>query len=189
MNMSRPIRDFRESTPRDGVAAAALRLFIPLSRWSLFVVGLAALLSPLSSHAESRTGTSSAQASLNFRIVVPAIICVTAVAQPEQLVIEDRHIEQGYIDLDAGTSVKLTVNTREGYQLSASYDSRLLSSAEVRISSQNLTASSGFGSMRVASGLLTDKLVPISYRLHLAPGARAGQYRWPVALAFSLALT
>ena len=58
---------------------------------------------------------------------------------------------------------------------------------EVQISGQNLNASSGAGSMRVNSDIAIDKVVPISYRLHLAPGARAGHYRWPVALAFSLA--
>ena len=153
----------------------------------VFVVGVAALAMPTIGFAESRTGGGSPRAGLDFRIVIPAVIRVKAVTQPERIVIEDRHIDQGYIDLDAGTSVKLTVNTRDGYLLSASYDPQLLSGVEVRVSSQKLTASSGFGSMRVASGLMTDKLVPISYRFHLVPGTRAGDYRWPVALAFSLA--
>ncbi len=156
--------------------------------WSFIVIGLLILAMPMMSLAESRTGASSARASLDFRIVIPAIIRVKAVTQPERIVIEERHIAQGYIDLEAGTSVKLTTNSRAGYLLTASYDAQLLSRVEVRVTNQSLIASSGFGSMRVASGLITDKLVPIGYRLHLAPGVQAGDYHWPVALAFSLAM-
>ena len=181
--MSAVAENISESAPFDGAVAAN-----PFAVWwiLLFVVGFAMLAVPTVSRAESRLGATGTQASLNIRIVIPAIIRVTPVTQPDYIAIGDQHIAQGYIDLDAGTSVKLTVNTRDGYLLSARYDSQLLSRVEIRVSSQNLTASTGFGSMRVA-GLIIEKLVPISYRLHLAPGVRAGEYRWPVALAFSLA--
>ena len=172
---------------RDAAVAAEPRPLLAVLWWSLLWIGLAMLALPATSYADSRTGSTSAQTSLNFRIVIPAIIRVKPVTQPDHIVIEERHIADGYIDLDAGTSVNLTVNSRSGYLLSARYDSQLLSRVEVRVDRQSLTASSGYGSMRVASGLLTDKLVPIGYRLHLAPGVRAGDYRWPVALAFSLA--
>jgi hypothetical protein len=155
----------------------------------MFVAALAMLALPMTGHADSRTGTTVSQASINFRIVIPAIIRVNTVTQPDHIVIADRHIAAGYIDLEAGTSVTLTTNHRSGYLLSASYDAPWLSRVDVRIANQNLTASSGSGSMRVTSGLMVDKLVPISYRLHLAPGMHAGAYRWPVALAFSLAAT
>ena len=133
---------------------------------------------PSTSAADSLTGATAAQSRLDFRIVIPAVIRVTPVVQPDHIVVENNHIEQGYIDLDGGTAVKLTSNSRSGFQLSASFDSQLLSRVEVRVSNQSLHASSGFGSMRVLSGLIVDKLVPISYRLHFLPGARAGQYRW-----------
>ncbi len=184
--MSRVAKNFRKSNLCDALVAAKSRRFATMWWW-LFFVTLATLIVPISSFAESRADTTGARASIDFRIVIPAMIRVTMVTQPDNILIEDRHIAQGYIDLDAGTSVKLTSNTRDGYLLAASYDSRMLSSVEVRVSSQNLMASMGFGSMRVASGLTIDKLIPISYRLHLLPEVRAGQYRWPVALAFSLA--
>lgn len=184
--MSRFVRNFRDSPQRDGVYAAERKQ--SASVWWWFVAGFAALAVPTSSLADSRTGTTGAGAGIDFRIVIPAIIRVTAVTQPDRVVIEHRHITQGYIDLDAGTSVKITSNTRNGYLLTARYDAQLLSMVEVQISGQNLTASSGAGSMRVGSGFAIDKLVPISYRLHLAPGVQAGAYRWPVALAFSLAV-
>jgi hypothetical protein len=141
------------------------------------IAGLAMLAMPVGSFAESRVGGTSAQASINFRIIIPAIIRVSTVAQADHIVLDERHIAQGFIDLDSGTSLKLTSNNRDGYQLSASYDAQLLSAVEVRISSQNLTASSGFGSMRVVAGLTVDKLVPVGYRFHLLPGVRAGSYR------------
>lgn len=154
-------------------------------QWLL--AGLTALAVPTASHAGSEIGASNSSASLNFRIVIPAIVRVIAVSQPDRILLEHRHIAQGYIDLDAGTLVKITNNTRSGYLLAAQYDAQFLTKVEVQIDGQNLTTSSGAGSMRVNSGFAIDKLVPISYRLHLAPGVLAGDYRWPVALAFSIA--
>lgn len=184
--MSRVAKNFRKSNRCDALDAAKSSRFATMW-WLLFFVTLATLIVPMRSFAEGRADTAGARANIDFRIVIPAMIRVTMVTQPDNILIEDRHIAQGYLDLDAGSSVRLTSNTRDGYLLQASYDSRILSSVEVRVSSQNLTASMGFGSMRVASGLIIDKLILISYRLHLAPSVRAGQYRWPLALAFSLA--
>ena len=173
----------------DRIVGRATHSLTVLRRAAVLLAGLAAVAVAPVSLAESRTDGSTASASLNFRIVVPAIIRVAAVKQPEVIVINATDIAQGYIDLDTGTSVKLTVNTRAGYQLAASYDANLLSGAEVRVSNQKLIATSGYGSMRMTSGLVNDKVVPIGYRLHLARGVQAGEYRWPVALAFSLATT
>jgi len=180
-------RYFRESTQRKPTVAARPKPRMSVCSRLGLVTGLTALAMPLTSAAESRTGNGGASASINFRIVIPAIIRVKAITQPDHIAIEQRHITQGYIDLEGGSTVQLTTNNRAGYLLSANYDSTLLSSVEIRISNQSLTASSGFGSMRVVAGLIIDKLVPISYRLNLAPGVQAGAYRWPVALAFSLA--
>ena len=154
--------------------------------WVVLVLAIATLTMVRNSFADSGTGTNGASARVDFRIVIPAIIRVTTIQQPDNVVIEDRHIASGYIDIDAGTYVKLTNNTHNGYQLTARYDAQLFSSVEVRLSNQKLTASSGSGSMHVPSALAIEALVPISYRLHLAHGTRSGQYRWPVTLAFSL---
>jgi hypothetical protein len=120
-----------------------------------------------------------------MRIVIPTIIRVAPVVQPALVVIDDLHVAQGYIDIDAGSTVRMTSNSRNGYQLAARYDTQLLTRVEVRIASQYLSVSSGGGSMRVVSGLTIDKLVPVGYRMYLTPAARAGAYRWPVALSFS----
>lgn len=120
-----------------------------------------------------------------MRIIIPTIIRVDLLVQPRRVLVDEQHIAQGYIDLDAGSTVRVTSNNRNGYQLAARYDSQLLTSVEVRVASQKLSVSSGAGSFRVLSGVTVDKLVPISYRLYLAPGVRAGEHRWPVALTFS----
>ncbi len=185
INMSRSVGVLQQSPQPADVAGA------PQSRagfgWQWLLAGLLALTAATSCHAESQTGTSAAQTSLDIRVVIPAYIRVSRVTQPDQFVIENRHITQGYIDLDAATLVKITNNTRNGYLLAAQYDAEMLSKIEVKVAGKNLTASSGVGCMRVDSGVVLDKLVPISYRLHLARGVRAGGYPWPVALAFSLA--
>lgn len=164
------------------------KLFATARGWMLLAVALAVFALPGVGHAQRGVVASSGASALDFRITVPILIKVKPVAQPDEIAIEARHIAQGFIDIDAATAVKLTSNNRDGYLLTASYDTRLFSSVEVRISNQHFTASSGTGSMRVACGLATDKLVPIGYRFHLAPGVRPGHYRWPVALAFSLAI-
>ncbi|MEO8385102.1 MAG: hypothetical protein ABI583_07670 [Betaproteobacteria bacterium] len=183
--MSRLVEAFQQSQQPANVVGANGKHAGFAWRWLL--AGLLTLVVPTIGHAESKTGTNSNSASVNFRIVIPAIIRVSAVSQPEHILIENRHIAQGYVDLDASTLVKITINTRSGYLLGAQYDAHFLTKVEVQMSGQNLIASTGAGSMRVDSGIIIDKLVPISYRLHLAPGVRAGDYRWPVALAFSLA--
>ena len=72
--------------------------------WSCCAAGLLALAAPQMSHADNGVGATSASARIDFRIVIPAIIRVTAITQPDRVVIESRHITQGYIDLDAGTT-------------------------------------------------------------------------------------
>ena len=149
------------------------------------MLGLAAFLMSGVVFAESSAGSNPAAARLEFAIVVPAMIRVKALAQPDGITIGQAQIDQGYVDLDAASSLLLTSNSRQGFVLSASYDSGLLAGVEIRIANQILRAAGGLASMRVDAPMLVDKLVGISYRLYLKPGVRAGDYRWPVALAFT----
>ena len=152
----------------------------------LFLLLIATLLAPGASVAESQPQPANATAILDFRIVIPAVVKIASTVQPDRVIIEEHHIAQGYIDMAAATSVKLITNTRAGYQLTASYDTSLLTKLDVHVDGQQLRAEDGSGSMLVKSGLAINKLVPFSYRLHLVPGVATGTYRWPVALAFSL---
>lgn len=154
---------------------------------ALFVslVVLAVLLWPLHANAESQAGPSAVRASVDFRIVVPAIVRVIDFVQPNQLRITADDIARGFVDPVASSSVTLTTNSRVGFQLTANYDQQLLSGIEVRAANHLLIATSGSGSMHMASGYAIDRNIPIGYRLHLAPGVRPGSYRWPVALQLS----
>lgn len=180
--MSPPVRRVSIATPRDEVPLDSLARS---SRAALFLLCLATLFASGNSRAASQTGAASGTAGLDFRIVIPAVVRATIIVQPDAILIEDRHISKGYIDLKGETSIRLTSNSRAGYVLAAAYDTQLLARIDVQVSSQNLVASSGFGTMRVTSGLATNKVVPISYRLYLLPGVQKGSYRWPVALSFS----
>lgn len=98
------------------VAAAPMAM-----RGWLLVMSIALLAMPKHSFADSRVGISSAKASIDIRIVVPVVIRVISMAQPDQVVIDESHIALGYIDLDAGTSVMLTSNNRSGYPVAINW--------------------------------------------------------------------
>ncbi len=149
------------------------------------LLGIAVFLMSGAVFAESARGAPDAKAQLDFKIVIPSMVRVKALVQPDRITIEQAQVERGYIDLDAASSLLLTSNSRQGYVLSASFDSGLLASVEVKVANQVLRAADGLASMRVDAPMLVDKLVGVSYRLYLKPGVRAGDYRWPVALAFS----
>jgi hypothetical protein len=150
------------------------------------LAALAILVLPVYAHAESQAAANTARSSIDFRIVVPAIVRVKAIAQPDQLLVTEADLARGYVDIAAGSSVILTTNSRMGYLLTATFDQRLLSTIEVRAANRYLQASSGTGSWHMASDYAVDRIVPIQYRLHLAAGVRAGTYPWPVSLQFSL---
>lgn len=141
-----------------------------------------------SAHAESGSahGGSKASAHLNFRIIVPAIVRVKALSQASSITIEQTHIDRGYIDLDAASSLMLTSNSRNGYVISANFDSHILESIVVKLANQTLHANEGkrTQTMRVDSRVLIDELVKVGYRLYFKTDLKAGQYHWPVALAF-----
>ena len=184
--MRLPATKLRTHISNHTPVGAATAHDVNMHAWFILLGVIAALLWPVYSSAESQTGTSSARASLDFRIVIPAIVRVKAIAQPDTLQITGSDIARGYIDLEAGSSVTLTTNSPLGYLLTARYDRQLLAAIEVRMSNENMNTNSGIGSMRMASAFAVDKVVPISYRLYLAEGIAPGVYQWPVRLDFSL---
>jgi hypothetical protein len=157
---------------------------------SCLMAGLALVASLASSysHAEANTalGGSKASAHLNFRIVIPAIVRVKALTQASGVTITQNDVDRGHLDLDAASTLMLTSNSRNGYIVSANFDSGILESIEVKLPNKTLHAgaSSGTKTMHVNAPILVDEVVGVSYRLYLKPGLKAGHYHWPVALAF-----
>ena len=157
--------------------------------WLIIGLGIVLNLTPLPARAESTVaatvGIGVAKAQLDFKIVIPAIIKVKVLQQPTGLLIEQTHVDRGFIDLDATSAVLLTSNNRRGYTISANFDSELLAGGELKIGDQVLQLTGDLASMHVNSPILLDKSISISYRFYLKAGVHSGNYRWPVALVFS----
>lgn len=111
-----------------------------------------------------------ARSAIDFRVIVPSFVRVSAAEHPQTLEVTLRDAERGYVDLEGASFVRVTSNARAGFTVAASFARELLSRVELRVPRQN--------------GLLVDVPVRISYRLYLNSGTAAGTYRWPVALSF-----
>ncbi len=154
-----------------------------------FIAGLAlsASLITNTAHAETNAARSSSSAAvhLNFRIVIPAIVRVKALSQMASITIEQTHIDRGYIDLDAASSLQLTSNSRRGYMLSANFNAELLEKIEVKLPHKTFHANARSTNVHVESPIVIDEIVGVSYRLYLKPHVQTGEYQWPVALTFT----
>ena len=161
---------------------------VKLSSCLMAGLALVASLTSISSHAEANTalGGSKASAPLNFRIVIPAIVRVKGLMQASGVTITQNDVDRGHLDLVAASTLMLTSNSRNGYIVSANFDSEILDSIEVKLPNKTLHAgaSRDTKTMHVNSSILVDKVVGVSYRLYLKSGLKAGHYHWPVALAF-----
>ena len=113
------------------------------------------------------------------------MVRVRSIVHPLEITIQPKDVAQGYVDLDNVSLVTLISNNREGFELTARYDASLLSHIEVRVGSQHIVATSGFGSMHIQSPILRDTLIAVGYRLYINSGIAPGRYEWPVALTFS----
>jgi len=138
--------------------------------------------------AETHQGSKAASASIDFRIIVPVVLRARTLEQQSHLKIESQHISQGFVDLEHASTIELTSNSRNGYQLSARYDAAVLAKMDVHIDAQHMTATAGAGSMRVHARPRLNAVVRIGYRLYLQPSVTVGEYRWPVALTFAPAM-
>jgi hypothetical protein len=162
--------------------------FTTLAAYFIIMLALAGSLATNTACAETANtrGRISATAHLNFRIVIPPIVRVKALSQVASITIEQAHIDRGYIDLDAASSLMLTSNSRNGYVISANFDSEILEGMVVKLANQIMHANIGkrTTTMHVDSPVVIDQVVEVGYRLYLKTDLKAGQYHWPVALAF-----
>jgi hypothetical protein len=126
-----------------------------------------------------------ARASVDFRVVVPAIFRVKTLGQHDRVEITRQHIAQGYADVEDASLLLVTSNSATGYTIAIAFESGVLSRIEVRVQDERGEARGGTGSIHVHARRLVDAPLRIGYRLYLNPEVRAGTYRWPVALAFA----
>jgi len=135
--------------------------------------------------ASSSLGTSGAQASIDFKIVIPVVLRVKAAAEPREVSITDADVARGYVDVERGASLVVTSNSRAGFYVSIAFDSRLLARVVARLHGQAVEADAPGSSLHVDAARLVETPVNVGYRMYLAPGARPGTYRWPIGLAFA----
>lgn len=162
---------------------------VSLQRRALAAALLTAGLLPCAASAYEGTATGNgaltARAFLDFKIVIPAIVRIGSMRQPDGITIEARHVAQGYIDLDQATSLTLTSNSKLGCELSVAFNRSLISRVVVKSGSQEHEVQSANGSFPIAQGRTNNQPVHIGYRLYLQDTATVGNYPWPVALKFT----
>lgn len=148
------------------------------------LLGLALAAFAAGTHAESGTGTHYARASINVRVVIPVVVRVKALLQPQSLPIREADVARGYVDLDDATSMRLTSNSLSGFSLSVAFDPKLVSRVIVRMQGLAVEAGAPGSWIHVEAPKMMDAPLRVGYRLYLAPGAHEGTFAWPVSLAF-----
>jgi hypothetical protein len=136
----------------------------------------------LAARGESTVGTTSADARIDFRIVIPRAVRAQAVAQQAFLAVAREDLERGYVDLPAASTLRITSNSPAGFGVLVSFDRHIVSRVVVRIRGQALDATVPGSAMQVQAPRMSREPVRVGYRLFLAPGLQPGRFAWPVAL-------
>lgn len=148
--------------------------------WSL--LGLAYLV--ILTVSTPATAQKKTQTQLQVSATILTMIKVRVVSQPGQINIEQKHIAQGYIDIEDASVLLITSNSPDGFMMSVSHDSALVSAVSARLSQGGSTAD-GESMISVRTQQVRDEPMRVSYRLHLNSGAHVGSQPWPVALSFT----
>lgn len=161
---------------------AATRHLPALLLAAALVAGLALPSAP--AQAESRLGTGSASARLDFRIVIPPVLRLKTLHQPTQVVVTERDVQAGFVDLPDGMAVEVVSNLRAGHSMMFQVASAVVKAVEV--TGLGAPVSAGAEAAMVSfpriKGAPTRTVHNLGFRLRLAPGAAPGTYQWPVAL-------
>lgn len=134
--------------------------------------------------AESRTGTSRASASIDFRIVIPQVLRLKTMRQPVQLVVTARDVAAGFVEIERGMELELLSNLRGGHALQFSLASPVVRAADVSGLNQPVHIAGSLAEVwfpRAARGATRTTLI-LGFRLLLAANAQPGVYDWPVSM-------
>lgn len=150
------------------------------------VVLLATAFAVPTAGAESRLSSeASAAARLDFRIAIPTILKVHALAQPASLELTEQDIGRGFVDVAEGSRVRLTSNGRRGFSLAVAFDPSWVARVVVRTPLREFAVEASGGAAEVPTASYGEQELPVTYRIYLKPGARSGVHRWPVGLSFA----
>jgi hypothetical protein len=113
---------------------------------------------------------------------VPAQAIGQIVQQPSEITITDTDVAQGYVDVPAGSQLRVTSNNPAGYVID--FFTRLPIFRSVRVSNASGSADLGpEGGTIIERGQYGRNLpLSLTYRFMLAASAQAGTYAWPLAV-------
>ena len=113
---------------------------------------------------------------------VPAQVVGEVVQQPAEITITDADIARGYVDVAAGSELRVTSNNPAGYVID--FFTRLPIFRSVRVSNASGSADLGpDGGTIIERGQMGRNLpLALTYRFNLAASVQAGTYAWPLAL-------
>ena len=106
---------------------------------------------------------------------------ISELRHPAELQIEPRHLVQGYVDLDAATTLRLSTNS-DAVALQLEFSPDVITAARLRVGDAEQTISTSGGEAVIASRRAANVPLSISYRLYLGRSARAGSQPWPLKL-------
>ncbi len=114
--------------------------------------------------------------------VVPAQAIGQVVQQSSEITITDADIARGYVDVPAGSQLRVTSNNPAGYVID--FFTRLPIFRSVRVSNANGSADLGpEGGTIIERGQMGRNLpLNLAYRFMLTATAEPGTYAWPLAL-------
>ena len=167
--------------PMNSPIARLRRLALPL------LAGLAACAVLPAAAGSALGGERPAGAGLDFRIVVPAVLRVAALSDPEALAVTEDDIARGYVDVAEAPALRLTANRRAGFTLAVAFDTRIAERVTVRLLGGEVLAERSGAQGDIRTGRVIDGTVRVGYRIFLRPGTPPGMHGWPVRLGFSLA--
>jgi hypothetical protein len=110
---------------------------------------------------------------------------LTALSQPQSLVITSADLAQGYVELPDAVQMAIKSNTRNGYMLVFDVDATFVEATWVR-GLQNkiqLSATGGVVPLPASGHGMSVSTHDLGLRFLLAPSARAGVYLWPMRVS------
>jgi hypothetical protein len=113
---------------------------------------------------------------------VPAQAVGQVVEQMSEITITENDIARGYVDVLAGSQLRVTSNNPAGYVID--FFTRLPIFSSVRVTNANGSADLGpEGGTIIERGQMGRNLpLSLTYRFNLAASAQPGTYAWPLAL-------
>lgn len=149
--------------------------------WSLPGIVLLAMLAV---NMPAAAGEKKAHAQLQVSATVLTMLKIKVASQQGQINIEQKHVSQGYIDVEDASVLLITSNNPNGFMMSVTHDPDLVSRVSATLS-QGGSRSSGENMIPVRTQQVRDEPMRVSYRLYLNPQAHIGSLPWPVALSFT----